>query len=67
MSWPTDTTPSFYIHDRQCDRCGESFKGFSSSKYCSPECQKMFLRAKKMRQWGVPDDIVQELCMRNEQ
>jgi len=52
----------FYIHDRQCVFCGQDFRGFSSSKYCSDECQKMSYRARTMREWGVPDDIVEQLC-----
>lgn len=61
MSWPTDRTPPFYVHDRRCIHCGKDFKGFSRSKYCSPECQEMFHRAKTMLEWGVPGDIVRRL------
>lgn len=61
MSWPTERTPEFYIHDRTCTHCGKDFRGFSRQKYCSPSCIEMSKRKRLMTEWGVPADTVQRL------
>lgn len=61
MSWPNENTPQFYVHDRTCAHCGNTFPGFPRSRYCSPHCIEMFKRAKTMTEWGVPTNIINQL------